>query len=106
VAGQEARHSRNLAVRPQLSIVVFDSQVPIGTGQAVYMAAVAEQLTGAELDRGIQLFSRRGTEHGGREWTPADAVPPAPYRLYRATVSEHWVLEPDSPPDHRTPVSL
>jgi hypothetical protein len=106
VSSPEARHSRNLAARPELSIVVFDSRVPIGTGQAVYMAAVAEQLTGDELDRGIEIFSRRGMEHGGREWTAADVVPPALYRLYRATVSDHWVLEPDSPPDHRTPVTL
>jgi hypothetical protein len=44
--------------------------------------------------------------HGRRQWTSADVVPPALYRLYRATVSDHWVLEPDSPPDHRTPVTL
>jgi hypothetical protein len=106
VSSPEARHSRNLAARPQLSIVVFDSQVPIGTGQAVYMAAVAEQLSGDELDRGIEIFSRVGMVHGGRQWTSADVVPPALYRLYRATVSDHWVLEPDSPPDHRTPVTL
>jgi hypothetical protein len=105
VSSPEARHSRNLAARPRLSIVVFDSQVPIGTGQAVYMAAVAEQLSGDDLERGIEIFSRGVMVHGGREWTSADVVPPALYRLYRATVSDHWVLEPDSPPDHRTPVT-
>ena len=33
----DARHSRNLAERPQLSIVIFDSTVAPGHGQAVYM---------------------------------------------------------------------
>jgi len=42
VSSPEATHSRNVAARSQLSIVVFDSQVPIGTGQGVYMSAVAE----------------------------------------------------------------
>ena len=44
VSSPEAQHSRNLEARPELSIVVFDSQAPVGEGQGVYMSAVAEQL--------------------------------------------------------------
>jgi hypothetical protein len=44
VSRPEARHSRNLEVRPQLGIVIFDSSVAIGTGPGVFMSAVAEQL--------------------------------------------------------------
>jgi len=64
VSEPEATHSRNLATRPELSIVIFDSTVPINTGQGVYMAAVAEELTGAELERGIDssLADPRSTE--------------------------------------------
>jgi hypothetical protein len=51
VSSPEAQHSRNLAARSELSIVVFDSQAPVGEGQGVYMSAVAEQLTGADLER-------------------------------------------------------
>ena len=47
VSSPEVRHSRNIAIRPQVSIVIFDSQAPIGTGQGVYMSAIAEELTGA-----------------------------------------------------------
>ena len=32
------------------------------------MLAMAEQLTGAELVRGIEVFSRRSVEHGARPW--------------------------------------
>jgi nitroimidazol reductase NimA-like FMN-containing flavoprotein (pyridoxamine 5'-phosphate oxidase superfamily) len=35
VSSPEARHSRNLAARPELSIVIFDSQVQPGSAQAV-----------------------------------------------------------------------
>jgi len=94
VSAPGARHSRNIAVRPEVGIVVFDSQVPINTGQAVYLAAVAEQVTGEELERGIDIFSRRGVAHGGRAWTPEDVLGAARVRLYRATASEHWVLDP------------
>jgi hypothetical protein len=96
------RHSRNLAVRPQLSIVIFDSGVPIGTGVGVYMDAVAEQITGADAEHGMALFSRRSVAQGGHEWTVADVSPPAELRLYRATVSEQWLGERD----RRTRVNL
>jgi nitroimidazol reductase NimA-like FMN-containing flavoprotein (pyridoxamine 5'-phosphate oxidase superfamily) len=105
VSSPDATHSRNLAGRPQISIVVFDSRTPIGTGQAVYMAATAEELSGAELERGIDVFSRRSVEHGARPWTGEDVRPPAPLRLYRATADQHWVLDPDVRPDQRTQVS-
>ena len=105
VSSPEVTHSRNLAARPQVSIVVFDSRAPIGTGQGVYMAGSAEQLSGDDLDRGIAVFSDRSETHGGRRWTQEDVQPPATYRLYRATASEHWVLDPDGHPDHRTPVT-
>ena len=109
VSSPEVTHSRNLAARPELSIVVFDSQVAISTGQAVYMSAVAEQLTGAELERGIEVFSRVSQSQGAREWTPDDVVPAALLRLYRATVSEHSMLDKSGEGpryDHRTAVTL
>ena len=106
VSSPEARHSRNVAARPQASIVVFDSQAPIGTGQGVYMSAVAEELRGTDVHRGIDIFSRGSEEGRGRPWTLEDVRPPAPYRLYRAIASGHRVLEPGGHPNHRTPVTL
>jgi nitroimidazol reductase NimA-like FMN-containing flavoprotein (pyridoxamine 5'-phosphate oxidase superfamily) len=99
-----ARHSSNLRGRRDVSIVVFDSSVPISTGQAVYMSADAEELVGDdECAAGIDVFSRRSLEHGGREWTPEDIRPPAHLRLYRATATEHFLLGRD---DRRVAVSL
>jgi hypothetical protein len=106
VSSPEVRHSRNVALRPQISIVIFDSRVPIGTGQGVYMSAIAEELTGADLDRGIDIFSRSSLVHGGREWKREDVGESTLYRLYRAVASEHWVRDPVGRPDHRTPVSV
>src|ERR671924_2109259 len=51
VSRPESRHSRNLAVRPELGIAIFDSRVPINTGQGVYMSAVGEELTGPDAGR-------------------------------------------------------
>jgi hypothetical protein len=104
VSSPDATHSRNIAARPQVGIVVFDSQVPIGTGQGVYMAAVAEQVAGAELARGIDVFSRRSLAHGGVPWTQEDVQGGTGIRLYRATAAEHWILAKDGRPDHRVGV--
>jgi hypothetical protein len=106
VSSPEARHSRNLAARPEVSIVIFDSRAPVGAGQGVYMAAVGGELTGAELDRGMGIFSRRSEGHGARPWTLDNVRAPEPYRLYRAIASEHSVLAPGSHPNHRTPVTV
>jgi hypothetical protein len=117
VSSPEATHSRNLASRPRLSIVIFDSRVPAYSGQAVYMAAMAEELAGAEVDRGLEVYPGP-SERGGRALAAEEVRPPALHRLYRATVSQHWILctsrEPGSPTcllhgralDHRIPVAL
>ena len=85
-------HSLNLAVRAQVSIVIFDSSAPIGTGQGVYMGGTAEEITGGERAAAIEIFSRRSIEHGGREWAISDIESPAELRLYRATATSHYIL--------------
>ena len=76
------------------------------------MSALAEELTGVDLDRGIGIFSRRSQAQGASEWTRDDARRPALHRLYRTTASEHWVLDPAGHPvhghalDHRTPMTV
>jgi uncharacterized protein YhbP (UPF0306 family) len=109
MSSPDVTHSRNISVRPQVSIVVFDSRVPVGLGQAVYMSAIAEELSGVDFDRGVDLYNGRFSnpvEHGVRTIKPEDVQAPALYRLYRAIVSEHWILDPAGHPDHRTSVTL
>jgi nitroimidazol reductase NimA-like FMN-containing flavoprotein (pyridoxamine 5'-phosphate oxidase superfamily) len=105
VSRPEARHSRNLSARAgrRIAIVIFDSSVPISTGEAVYMSAVARELSEDETAEGLDVFSGRSLAHGGRAWTTADVRPPAHLRLYRASASEHYVLDEH---DHRLPVTL
>jgi nitroimidazol reductase NimA-like FMN-containing flavoprotein (pyridoxamine 5'-phosphate oxidase superfamily) len=92
VSRPETLHSLNLVARPQISIVIFDSSVPIGAGQGVYMAATAEEVTGDARIATMDVFSRRSLGHGGREWTLDDVEPPAEFRLYRATAAAHYIL--------------
>jgi uncharacterized protein YhbP (UPF0306 family) len=93
VSRPEARHSRNLEARPQVSLAIFDSTVPIGTGRGVYVSAVAEQLDGDARLPGLDVFSRRSRAHGGAPLALADIEAPAPLRLYRATAAEVYALD-------------
>ena len=72
VSSPQARHSRNLAARPQVSIVVFDSQVPVGSAAAVYMQAVAVELRGPSSStawRSSRARTRRRAFDRGRSPT-------------------------------------
>jgi nitroimidazol reductase NimA-like FMN-containing flavoprotein (pyridoxamine 5'-phosphate oxidase superfamily) len=102
VSDPAARHSLNIAVRPEVSIAIFDSQVPIGTGSGVYMSALASLVPDDDVDHGLAVFSRRSLEQGGREWTRADVSGRSRLRLYRAVVSNCWL----GINDRRSPVSL
>jgi nitroimidazol reductase NimA-like FMN-containing flavoprotein (pyridoxamine 5'-phosphate oxidase superfamily) len=103
VSSPAARHSRNIAARPEVSIVIFDSRVPVGSASAVYMTAVAQELTGADHERGLAVFARESEAQGLRVWGVADVTAPARHRLYRAAMTELWVLDPH---DERLPVTL
>jgi hypothetical protein len=96
VSSPAARHSRNIAARPEVSIVIFDSRVPVGSASAVYMTAVAQELTGADHERGLAVFARESEAQGLRVWGVADVTAPARHRLYRAAMTELWVLDPQT----------
>jgi hypothetical protein len=67
------------------------------------MAGVAQLVPEEELERGIEVFSRRSVVHGAAVWTTTDLVAPAKLRLYRAAVSEQFALGPH---DERVPITL
>ena len=103
VSKPEARHSRNLAVRPQAAIVIFDSTVAEGAAEAVYLEVDAEQAAEDDQERYLGVFSRRSEGFGWPSWSVADVRPPARLRLFVASPSAQFVLGPN---DERIAVSL
>jgi uncharacterized protein YhbP (UPF0306 family) len=101
VSSPETRHSRNIAVRPDVAIVVFDSTVPVGGAEALYVEAVAEQLDGNDVDAAIEIYSRRSEACGARPWTASDVLAPEQFRLYRAIAGARSLLQSD---DQRLPM--
>lgn len=81
VSDPNARHSRNIAARPEVAIVVFDSTVPENAGWGLYMEATAAETDTADVER----FHP--------DWTIEKVTAPAKHRLYAARVQRWWVLD-------------
>jgi hypothetical protein len=81
VSKPEARHSRNLSARPELVIVIFDSYQP-GGWHALHDSRLRE-VTGADIDDGIAVFTRRSDAQGPTPVARDDVRSPARHRLYR-----------------------
>lgn len=105
VSHPEARHSRNIAGRPQIAMVVFDSTVAPGTGQGIYMRASAEEVVDPDARAaGVAVVSAVSVQQGEQEFTLHDITGEGRLRLYRAIVQEHSILDPASPYDVRVAV--
>jgi nitroimidazol reductase NimA-like FMN-containing flavoprotein (pyridoxamine 5'-phosphate oxidase superfamily) len=101
VSRPDTRHSRNIAARAEVAIVVFDSTVASADAAALYLSAVARELEGAERDAAITVYSRASEAQGLARFTPADVSGDARWRIYRAVAKERSVLGPG---DERLPV--
>lgn len=103
VSRPDARHSCNIAERPELGIAIFDSSAPISTGRAVYITATGRRLEDDERIAALAAFSHRAVSHGGSPWTVPDLERPEGVRMYRATAVEQHV---NDDLDRRQPVTL
>ena len=92
VSSPDARHSRNIAVRPEVAIAIFDSRQQPGRGVGAYVAATAAQVSPDELDAAVATYSRFSLEGGAWAWSRMDVQEPAKHRLFRAVAHERWVL--------------
>ncbi|HEY1641171.1 MAG TPA: pyridoxamine 5'-phosphate oxidase family protein [Streptosporangiaceae bacterium] len=98
VSSPQARHSRNLAERPGVEIVIFDSAARVGAGEAVYLAATARMVGDDELEVACSEAFR--TAGGARGFGPAELRGDAPLRLYVARMSSCEVHVPGRDPVH------
>jgi uncharacterized protein YhbP (UPF0306 family) len=104
VSRPNTRHSRNIAERPEVSAVVFDSTVAVGEAEALYVCAWARALDGAQRESGIETFSSRSVAHRAGPWTLEDVMGGTELCLFGADITEAWVL--DRGVDRRLAVTL
>jgi hypothetical protein len=91
----------NIAARPQIAIVVFDSTAPIGEGRAVYVAAHASLVPDDELPlRCEEAFA--SVDPDVTRFQPHDLSGDADLRLYRARADSHEIHVPGRDPKYGT----
>jgi hypothetical protein len=101
VSSPSAHHSVNVAQRPDVAIVIFDSTAAIGEGRAVYVDARAGQVPDDELPRRCaEAFARPAP--GVKAFTPDDFTGDADLRLYLARATGHELHVPGRDPEYGT----
>lgn len=90
VSSPDSRHSRNIAGRSKIAITVFDSGVPIGAAEALYLEADATGVDPASRADALDVLNRRLPAR--QALTQADLSPAGPLVVYRADVLRHFVL--------------
>ncbi|MCP2321519.1 putative pyridoxamine 5'-phosphate oxidase family protein [Hamadaea flava] len=101
VSSPDARHSKNVANRPDVAIVVFDSTAAVGQGQAVYVGARAEMIADDRLAAACEAaFASVGP--GATAFTPDELSGDAGFRLYVAHALTFEVHVPGRDPVYGT----
>jgi uncharacterized protein YhbP (UPF0306 family) len=90
VSAPDSRHSRNIAVRPDVAITIFDTDAPIGRAEALYLEATAEPVTGDTRAAALALLN---TRLPAKQALGVDDLEPAgSLRVYQAAITRHFVL--------------
>jgi hypothetical protein len=85
----DSHHSRNVAERPDVRLVVFDSSLRTAETEAVYVTATAREVPEGELADVVDEAFR--TEGGAMRFTPEELRGDAALRLYVAAANTYEV---------------
>lgn len=101
ISSPAAHHSANIAERPAIAIVIFDSTARTGDGRAVYLEATAEIVPDEELPAACaEAFAN--PKAGARAYAPEELDSTSDFRLYRATATNHETHVRGLDPDYGT----
>ena len=104
VSSPDAQHSRNIADRSEIEIVIFDSSIPVSETAAVYLAAHARAIDDDELEHLISEAFR--TTAGARAFARVELQGRAPLRLYVAHATRCEVHVPGRHPLNPTGIDV
>ena len=90
VSSPQARHSSNIAARPDIAIVIFDSTAEIGQGRAVYLTATATIVADTDLARRCAEALAR-VDARAKRFEPHELSGDAALRLYCAHAERYEV---------------
>jgi nitroimidazol reductase NimA-like FMN-containing flavoprotein (pyridoxamine 5'-phosphate oxidase superfamily) len=87
---QNGQHSKNIAENNKIFIVIYDSTVPEGTGEGVYMQANAYALTDEkEILQALEVLDKRVGKT--KERNAKEFLGDYPRRVYKAVPEKVWM---------------
>ena len=107
VSDKEGQHSRNVTANKKVFIVIYDSTVPEGDGEGVYIQASVEQVTNPE-----EILKVRRIKKGSHfEQSPDSFVGDSIRYMYKAVPEKVWMNDAEIKDgvfikDYRVEVSL
>lgn len=89
---QNGQHSKNIKDNPSVFIVIYDSTVPEGTGEGVYIKAKASVLTErSEIEKALKYLDGRVNKKKDPDKRPLEFLGDKPRRVYKAIPEEVWI---------------
>jgi nitroimidazol reductase NimA-like FMN-containing flavoprotein (pyridoxamine 5'-phosphate oxidase superfamily) len=88
-SGRQTQHSQNISANNEVAIVIFDSTIPEGAGEGVYIEAVAFELNkDEEIEHALEYINKKVN-------TPErhlfDFTDNSPLRIYKAVPKKIWM---------------
>ena len=83
---KENQHSKNIRTNPYAYIVIYDSTIPEGEGEGVYIEADVEELNDADVINKIRNTKKNALVNDADEFL-GDSV----RRCYKATPKQMWM---------------
>ena len=88
-SSKASQHSRNIRENPQVSIVVYDSTVPWGTGRGVFIEGKASEVVDVdEITKACQLRKARVSD---AKHPPEEFLADKPRSIYRVRPRRVWM---------------
>lgn len=88
---KENQHSKNIAENNNVFIVIYDSTVPEGTGEGVYVKAKAYPLSNeGEIRQALALLYTRKNQNPEKR-KPEEFLGDNPRRVYKAIPEKFWM---------------
>lgn len=87
ISDREGRHSRNIRANGHVFIVIYDSTVPEGEGEGVYIQATAYELTDPEEIRRIRRIKKGPDNDDPSPFVDRGGV----RRIYKAVPEKLWM---------------
>ena len=89
---QNGQHSKNIAENNKVFIVIYDSTVPEGTGEGVYIQAKAYKLEEPkDIEHGLKYLDGRVNKKKDQKTRIAEFQGDNPRRVYKAVPEKVWV---------------